>query len=99
MPYTGLLSWHIMDRAGQSCSKCGDRKGKLDCLIKYMTILAENRVLSPCKNTAGGLFPSSEFSHEALWKKNTQPASGLQDQALTVAQSLMSQFFPLYPVT
>lgn len=42
MPYTGLLSWHIVETAGQFHSKCGDRKGKLDYLIKYMTILAEN---------------------------------------------------------
>lgn len=42
MPYTGLLSWHIVERAGQFHSKCGDTKGKLDYLIKYMTILAEN---------------------------------------------------------
>ena len=31
-----------MERAGQFHSKCGDTKGKLDCLIKYTTILAEN---------------------------------------------------------
>ena len=24
MPYTGLLSWHIVERAGQFHSKCGD---------------------------------------------------------------------------
>lgn len=66
MPYTGLLSWHIKETAGQFYSKPRDRKCKLDYLIKYMTILVENVKCSVCKNKAGGLFPSSEFSHEAL---------------------------------
>lgn len=42
MPYTGLLPWHIVERAGQFHSKRRDRKGKLDYLIKFMTKLAEN---------------------------------------------------------
>lgn len=42
MPYTGLLFCHIMQRAGQFHSKPGDRKCKLDYLIKYITILVEN---------------------------------------------------------
>lgn len=79
MPYTGLLSWHIMERVGQFHSRSRDRKCKLDYLIKYMTILVENVESSVFKNKAGELFPSSEFSHKALWKLSTQPASGLEN--------------------
>lgn len=42
MLYTGLLSWHIVEKAGQFHSKSGDRKHKLDYLIKYMMILVGN---------------------------------------------------------
>lgn len=99
MPYTGLLSWHIMERVGQFHSRSGDRKCKLDYLIKYMTILVENVESSVFKNKAGELFPSSEFSHKALWKLSTQPASGLENWGLTVALSWLFQIFTLSPVT
>lgn len=55
-------------------------------------------VLSPCKNMADGLFPSSEFSHEALWKTECQPTRGLQSWASAVAV-MMLQFSTFYPVT
>lgn len=38
MSYTGLLSWHILEGVGQFRSKHGERKIKLDYLIKYKTI-------------------------------------------------------------
>lgn len=79
MPYIGLLSWHLMEKAGPFHSNPGDRKRKLDFLIKYTTALVENVECSVCKNEAGGLLPSSEFSHEAAWKFSTQPASGLEN--------------------
>lgn len=42
MPYTDLLSWHIVEKTGQFHSKPRDRKHKLDYLVKYMMILVGN---------------------------------------------------------
>lgn len=49
-----------------SSIQTAERRCELDYLTEYMTTLVENVKCSVCKSQTGGLFPSSEFSHEAL---------------------------------
>ena len=98
MPYTGLLSWHIKETAGQFYSKPRDRKCKLDYLIKYMTILVENVKCSVCKNKAGGLFPSSEFSHEALEIQHSASTRS-RELRFNCGSVINVRLFTLCPVT
>lgn len=74
MPYTGLLPWHIVEKAGQLHSKPGDRKNKLDYLIKYMTILVGNVECSiPVKVRLVGSSPAQSSGMRHSGKRALSP--------------------------